>query len=537
MANTVIQLKWSSVNAAPPSLNTAEPAYSYISDKFFIGNSAGNGVIEIGGKYYTDIISAATNASTANTLVKRDASGNFSAGTITAALSGNATSADKWSTARNIGVSGEATGIVSVDGSANANIPVTLSATGVTAGTYGSSTIVPVFNVAANGRILSASNVAISLSSSLSIAGDSGTDTVTVGTNTLTFEGGDGVTTTVTDNKVSVAVDNTVVRTSGSQSITGDLTVSGNLVILGNTVTQDVETIRTEDTLLELAANNSGDVLDIGFFGSYNGTTYTAFFRDASDSGKFKLLTAGTDKPSVGNTVNTAAFTTGTLVTNITGGTVSSLASAIAVGDGGTGATTFTAGGILIGNGTGAVSSLANTTFTATNLGAANTINSVTVDDYGRTTAVSTTPIAIGAGQITSGTLGISRGGTNQTTFTTGQRILFDGTSLASQANTSTTVTGGLAAGNTITSITTNSYGEITAYTGAEIAIGAGQITSGTLGVTRGGTGASTLTANAVVIGQGTSAVTTVGSSTEGHILTINASGVPQFMYLSGGTF
>ena len=38
---------------------------------------------------------AATNANTASTIVKRDASGNFSAGTITASLSGNATSASK----------------------------------------------------------------------------------------------------------------------------------------------------------------------------------------------------------------------------------------------------------------------------------------------------------------------------------------------------------------------------------------------------------------------------------------------------------
>lgn len=40
-------------------------------------------------------VTAATNLNTVNTIVKRDASGNFSAGTITASLSGNATSASK----------------------------------------------------------------------------------------------------------------------------------------------------------------------------------------------------------------------------------------------------------------------------------------------------------------------------------------------------------------------------------------------------------------------------------------------------------
>lgn len=43
-----------------------------------------------------------TNANTGNTLVRRDGSGNFSAGTITAALSGNATTATRLQTARNI---------------------------------------------------------------------------------------------------------------------------------------------------------------------------------------------------------------------------------------------------------------------------------------------------------------------------------------------------------------------------------------------------------------------------------------------------
>ena len=44
-------------------------------------------------------------------------------------------------------------------------------------------------------------------------------------------------------------------------------------------------------------------------------------------------------------------------------------------------------------------------------------------------------------------------------------------------------------------------------------------------------------TTNGVLLGQGTSAFTTASSSTEGHLLTINASGVPTFSHLQGGTF
>ena len=58
----------------------------------------------------------ATNSNTANTIVKRNASGNFSAGTITAALNGNATTATTLQTARTIGG-------VNFNGSANINLP------------------------------------------------------------------------------------------------------------------------------------------------------------------------------------------------------------------------------------------------------------------------------------------------------------------------------------------------------------------------------------------------------------------------------
>ena len=91
--------------------------------------------------------------------------------------------------------------------------------------------------------------------------------------------------------------------------------------------------------------------------------------------------------------------------------------------------------------------------------------------------------------------------------------------------------------GATIASFTLEANGRISQANSTLIGIAASQITVGTLGVARGGTGASTFTNNGVLLGQGTSALTTASSSTEGHVLTINASGVPTFAHLQGGTF
>ena len=50
----LIQIKSSSSNASPQTLNVAEPAYSYVSNTLFIGTANSDGVIAIGGKFYLD---------------------------------------------------------------------------------------------------------------------------------------------------------------------------------------------------------------------------------------------------------------------------------------------------------------------------------------------------------------------------------------------------------------------------------------------------------------------------------------------------
>lgn len=92
------------------------------------GGTSGNGISGSAtgeGSTFT-ITSNATTNNTANTIVFRNASGNFSAGTITAALSGNSSTATKLQTARTISLTSDVTGSASFDGSANASITATV---------------------------------------------------------------------------------------------------------------------------------------------------------------------------------------------------------------------------------------------------------------------------------------------------------------------------------------------------------------------------------------------------------------------------
>lgn len=92
---------------------------------------------------------------------------------ISGNLNGSSETASRLSTARNIALSGDATGTTSFDGTKDVSISTTLSKTGVTAGSYGvaestnlgigTSFNVPKFTVDGKGRVTLASNVAVTL--------------------------------------------------------------------------------------------------------------------------------------------------------------------------------------------------------------------------------------------------------------------------------------------------------------------------------------------------------------------------------------
>jgi hypothetical protein len=141
---------------------------------------------------------------------------------------------------------------------------------------------------------------------------------------------------------------NTKYNSSGG-TISGDVSVTGNLTVNGTTTYIYSKTVDINDSLIHLANNNtSSDVVDIGFYGTYNTggfNRYTGLFRKAAD--KYYLVQALTTDPSQ-NTVTFTNLNRSTLDANFTGGTVSGLSAAIAVVDGGTGTTSNTGTGSVV---------------------------------------------------------------------------------------------------------------------------------------------------------------------------------------------
>ena len=93
-------------------------------------------------------------------------------GDLTGDVTGNADTATTLATSRTLSISGAGTGSASFNGGANAAIALTLANSGVTAGTYGSSSAIPSITVDAKGLITSASTTAID-STSISNGGES----------------------------------------------------------------------------------------------------------------------------------------------------------------------------------------------------------------------------------------------------------------------------------------------------------------------------------------------------------------------------
>lgn len=325
--STILRIKRSSTAGNPPTLAAGELAYSNLANNganggqiLYVGfgtETGGNAAqhIAIGGEYYTAQLDAATNANTASTIVKRDASGNFSAGTITASLSGTASTATALATGRTISITGDiAYTSAAFDGSGNVTGTGTLATVNSNVGSFGSSSAIPVITVNAKGLITAVSTA--SISTALSISGNTGTDTVALGVDTLALVGGTGVTTTVTDNQVSFAIGQAVSTTSNvtfndvtvngslssdditaaNISVAGNATIVGNLTVQGTTTTINSTTIAVGDLNITVAKDATTAAAANGAGLTVNGPTVpaTILYASTDDSWNFNKLVKAT---------------------------------------------------------------------------------------------------------------------------------------------------------------------------------------------------------------------------------------------------
>jgi hypothetical protein len=419
--STVIRIKRSGNTVSPTTLASGEIAYSWepsTGGKLYLGwgdeivTGQAPNISVIGGKFFTDKLDHTPGALTANSAIVTDVNnkidllnvdnitinGNTISSTNTngnivldpngtgtvdvssaritsvASPSANTDAANKQyvdiaiaalETSSNLDVAGDsgsgsiilASEVLTVSGGVGLSSSVTdntitinLDNTGVVANTYGSATQIPVLAVNSQGQITSVS--VASIATTLNIAGDSGTDGVSLLNDTLTITGGTALTSAVTNNTVTINLDNTAVTAGSYGSATavstftvdaqGRLTAAGttNIAIPSTQVTDFTEAV--QDVVGAFTSGNATQGITVTYTDASNALQISASnasttqkgvasFADAnftvtSGAVSAKNITLGTSTLSLGSTTTAIAGLTQLDVDNIRvdGNTISS---------------------------------------------------------------------------------------------------------------------------------------------------------------------------------------------------------------------
>ena len=315
MAQTIL-IKRSTSTAIPTALSNGELAYSAQSNKLFIGRpGGGSGDIDaIGGKYYTDIITGATDANTASKLVLRDGSGNFSAGTITATLTGTASDISNHNTNA---LSEGSTNLYFTDARADARIAAA-STSDLSEGTnlyYTDARVSTradtILNHSNHGNI-TVSKVGNELRfSAASQYGDSDVQSYLSGGTGVTlssggeFSIGQAVATTSNVTFNNVTVNGTLSSddiTAATMTASGHVVVQGNLTVNGTTTTVNSNTVAIGDSIMVLNNDETGTPSENAGFEVERGTATnvsvlwnegTDYWQINDGSTTSKIMTAG----------------------------------------------------------------------------------------------------------------------------------------------------------------------------------------------------------------------------------------------------
>lgn len=307
MSNTLIQIKRSTSSATPATLSIGELAYSYQSNTLFIGNTSGSGVIAIGGAGTSDIANSYA--------VLVGAAGNAYANLVGSASNtyadGVGTSANAYSTATFLPLTG---GTLSGDLVVSANLTVTGTTTYVNTQSLLVSDNIFVLNA--------------DLPSGTAPSQDAGMQ-INRGSSANVFIIWD--------------------EDTDHWQFTNDGTTYQNIV--GNT---DLQTVATSANAYANAVGTAGNAyaVSVGTAGNTYatsvGTSGNAYAVAVGTAGNTYASGVGTSANAYADLVGSAANTNAANASYINTGT-------LVVARGGTGAGSFTANGVIFGNGTGAL--------------------------------------------------------------------------------------------------------------------------------------------------------------------------------------
>lgn len=359
MANQVrIKRRSSGASGAPSTLANAELAFNEVDDTLYYGKGSGG----VGGSA-TTVEAIGGSGAYVNKATDQTIGGvkTFNE-TIIADITGNSGTATKLATARDISVSGDATGSNSFDGSANTDIALTLSNSGVTAGTFTKIT------VDAKGRA--------------TVGAQASLDDLSSPTSTFSFNNQilSNLSNPVNDNDAtnkayvdSVAQglsvkDSCRAATTANITLSGEQTIDGVSIVAGNRVLVKSQTDETENGIYVASA--------------------TAWAR-ATDSNSWEELISAFTFIEEGSTLGD----TGWVCTINAGGSIGTnniLFSQFS------GAGTYLAGTGL--NLTGSTFNITNTGATAGSYGSVSKAVIATINAQGQVTAISDAEIALDCG-------------------------------------------------------------------------------------------------------------------------------------------
>lgn len=289
---TVIKILRSSGVAAPANLGQGQMAYTYgtgtqgnLGDRLFIGTGTEDGsghaanVEVIGGKYFADLANHVHGTLTASSAVITDSNN-----AIDQLLVGNNASAGggiKFNEATNNGAHSV---LLKSPAALAADVSLTLPATAGSDGQY--------LKVDGSGNL----SFAAVASGAFTISDGTTTDNFSTG-ETLVFAGGEGITTTVTDNNVSIAAEDATETNKGIATFDGtDFTVASGDVTINAERIQDIAGAMfssNTETLITATYEDSDGTIDLvvdNDLANYSNTTSAFITASSSDTLTNKVI-------------------------------------------------------------------------------------------------------------------------------------------------------------------------------------------------------------------------------------------------------